>query len=280
MLFKRLFISFLSCLMFPLVAWAEADDTATLLRDDGILQGQRQLSTELFIDYQRSTYSRGSDLVRRDELKPTLITRYGFTPSLEFGINLPYTFVTDSISSNGLAAGHESSNGVSNIDLSVKYHAVRQVSGRPDVVLMFTATPGVNKAEQPSLGWHQDRYRLSALFAKVVDPAIFFAQLGYTHVVPETVNGVRVDSGNLVQYRLGSGYAFTDRVTFSMQLVGDINRKGESGGQATAVTHSASLQLGNIIVFPDQWFIEPSIRFGLTPEAPDFGMSLAMPINF
>ncbi len=274
----RIISSLLLALLLTHNSYASEAKSTQLLRDESVYKSTRALSLEFHSDYQRSSYTRDGNLVRRDEFTQTVISRYQLSPRFEIGANIPYLYVNDSESNNGLDAGHTSQSDIGNIALTAKY-LMQGASDQSNVIVALTALPGINNINQPSLGWTQDRYKLSALLVKTINPSILFAQLGYTNVVPTTINNQSIDSGDVVHYRLGSGYAFSDQLTFSLQLIGDINLKGAINGQTTAATHSASLQFGNIITYPNQWFIEPSVRFGLTPEAADFGISIAFPVN-
>src|SRR5690606_4940895 len=106
---------------------------------------------------------------------------------------------------------------------------------------------------------------------KTLDPAVVFANLAYTHhfdrdfsdISPQ--EGIRVPGsvklGDYFQFGLGMAFALNERMSLSMSFSELVSR---------SMTLAAS----------DRLTIVPNLSIGLTPDAPDFSLSLKFPYYF
>jgi hypothetical protein len=103
-------------------------------------------------------------------------------------------------------------------------------------------------------------------------------QFGYQYVDPTSLYGARSEPGDSFLYRFGSGFALSDKVIISFQLVGEAKQDGKYDGNDRAGFHKLSFQFANTILLSRDWFIEPLVSFGLTPEAQDILFGISFPI--
>lgn len=132
---------------------------------------------------------------------------------------------------------------------------------------------------------------------KTMDPAVVFANLAYTHnfdrdfsdISPQ--EGVRVPGtvnlGDYSQFGLGMAFALNERMSMSMSFSELISRHSriryEGGGWQTvngSDANAAYFNIGMTWAISDKLTMVPNLSMGLTPDAPDFSVSLKFPYYF
>lgn len=132
---------------------------------------------------------------------------------------------------------------------------------------------------------------------KTLDPAVVFANLAYTHnferdfsdISPQ--DGVRVPGtvklGDYFQFGLGMAFALNERMSLSMSFSELISRssriKYEGAGWQTvngSDANAAYFNIGMTMAVSDRLTVVPNLSMGLTPDAPDFSLSLKFPYYF
>ncbi len=132
---------------------------------------------------------------------------------------------------------------------------------------------------------------------KTMDPAVVFANLAYTHnfdrdfsdISPQ--EGVRVPGtvnlGDYFQFGLGMAFALNERMSMSMSFSELISRHSriryEGGGWQTvngSDANAAYFNIGMTWAISDKLTMVPNLSMGLTPDAPDFSVSLKFPYYF
>lgn len=132
---------------------------------------------------------------------------------------------------------------------------------------------------------------------KTIDPAVVFANIAYTHNFAQKFSdispqdGVRVpgkvDLGDYVQFGLGMAFALNERMSLSMSFSELISRSSrikyqDSGWQTIngSDANAAYFNIGMTLAASDRLTIVPNLSMGLTPDAPDFSVSLKFPYYF
>lgn len=262
-----------------------ADDEnkeAMFLREESILSSSGHFSSELGIFFQRLTRGNiNANALRQETAFASLTLRYGVGRRAELSLTAPYLHVEDNISVTNAPFSEESTQGWGDISASIKYQLWFDSAKTPDLILSVSAdsdSGDVDETGGPSLGSGHWEYSVNALMATAFDPAIYFVQLGYRFVESEMFSGQRKKPGDALLYRFGSGFALTDKVILSFQLVGEANREGKFGNVRIAESHEISFQFANTILLDRNWFIEPLVSFGLTDEAPDILFGISFPL--
>ncbi|MCV6590847.1 MAG: hypothetical protein OIF57_17785 [Marinobacterium sp.] len=134
-------------------------------------------------------------------------------------------------------------------------------------------------------------------FVKTTDPAILFANIEYTHHFEESFNDISsvqgvvtpgdVRLGDAIGYGLGVAFAINDRMSMSFSYSQRYQTKSETraqGGSWNEVTHSdanaATFNTGVTYALGPKWAMSTSLGIGLTPDAPDFTLSVNFPYSF
>jgi len=134
-------------------------------------------------------------------------------------------------------------------------------------------------------------------FVKTIDPAILFASIEYTHQFANSFDDIssevdvtqpgEVRLGDSISYGLGMALALNDRTSLSFAFSQRIQEEAEtkvsgeswenvksSDGNAATFTSGVTYALGS------KSAISTSVGIGLTPDAPDFSLSMKFPYSF
>lgn len=132
---------------------------------------------------------------------------------------------------------------------------------------------------------------------KTLDPAVVFANLSYTHHFEKDFSDISpqegarvpgtVNLGDHFQFGLGMAFALNERMSMSMSFSELISRssriKYEGGGWQTVSgsdANAAYFNIGMTMAVTDRLTAVPNLSIGLTPDAPDFSLSLKFPYYF
>ncbi|WP_256582241.1 hypothetical protein [Pseudomonas sp. MYb185] len=132
---------------------------------------------------------------------------------------------------------------------------------------------------------------------KTVDPAVLFGNIAYTHNFARNFGDIssqqgvavpgRVDLGDYFQFGLGMAFALNERMSMSMSFSELISRssriKYREGNWQTvngSDANAAYFNIGMTLAASDRLTVVPNLSIGLTPDAPDFSVSLKFPYYF
>ena len=132
---------------------------------------------------------------------------------------------------------------------------------------------------------------------KTLDPAVVFGNIAYTHnferdfsdISPQ--DGVQVPGtvklGDYFQFGLGMAFALNERMSMSMSFSELISRSSRiryegSGWQTVSGSdaNAAYFNIGMTMAINDRLTAVPNLSMGLTPDAPDFSVSVKFPYYF
>lgn len=209
--------------------------------------------------------------------------------------------------------------GVGDVGLSANYKLFNETASVPDTVLTFGVTAPTGRApygidwkvldqgtddtlrfavpaKQPTgNGMWQGTLGLSAI--KTLDPAILFANVGYIGTVsrgfgdidtdPETRTPGRVKLGNSYYFGAGVAFAFNERTSLSLSFSDKITTKASLrpdnqpwqkviGSDGNAGTFN----MGVTYALDKHTTLVSLLGVGLTPDAPDFTLTLKVPYMF
>jgi len=122
---------------------------------------------------------------------------------------------------------------------------------------------------QPALGsgFFGVGWNLTAI--RSYDPAVFFASVGHTHLFKRHLSGGEVQPGEFIDYSFGMSFAINDEVTLNGEVIGGFQFDTEFDGVEipNSSNEPISLRLSVIRTVTPEYFIEPSLQFGLTDDA-------------
>lgn len=267
----------------PAIAEAETGD-----RKEEAREAQRQLDT--FLRRQKLLFQAGEveidfgTFYAKDSLggvgtrfaNASVTARYGVADDIELDLTVPLRYVED-FSRFGRVNRRPSSVGLGDIDWAVRYAALREEGGLPDVVVALNAKSTTGD-EDRNLGTGNWNVGTTVTLVKTIDPVVFFGSLGYTATLEED----GVDPGDEIPYSAGLGFSLNDRVSFSTTLSGLAVRRSSGTDPTPEDPTSGSadinlLQFATTVRLMPGLFIEPFVAFGLTEESTDFIVGISVP---
>lgn len=262
------------------------------------------------------------DRIKADTLTFDVTGRYAPSDRLQFDLNAPFLYRHSNFSSVGagfstsaVVERNVSNSNMGDINAGVFYRVLQETANRPDTVLNLrlkapTGTnpygvkfvdvdPSGNLKVPAYLPTGNGVWSLSAgaSFIKTVDPAILFANLGYTHNFERNFNDISSDPASRTpgrvalggQYSIGAGIAFAlnERMSLSTSYSHRFTRKSRIRGENQAwqtVTGSDSssgvLNFGVTYALSDKRTMIVNMGIGVTPASPDITIGVKFPFSF
>ncbi|SDI91592.1 transporter [Billgrantia gudaonensis] len=252
-----------------------------------------------------------------------LSTRYGVTDRLELELVIPYVYRSSRYETMGDEGGPGliedtvSQGDLGDISAGLYYRLLPETESRPDIVWSFSVRAptgkhpydirtttiddeegGVENLTVPNdLPTGNGVWGVSTGLSllKTVDPAIIFANLGYTYNIEESFDDIssgddqvpgKVDLGDSVRFGFGTAFALNERFSLSMSFTYQHafeTQITQDGGSAEDIigssANSASVNFGATYGLTDSTSIVTSVGVGLTDDAPDFTLDFRMPFQ-
>ncbi|MBB3185251.1 opacity protein-like surface antigen [Halomonas fontilapidosi] len=247
-----------------------------------------------------------------------LNTRYGLTDRLELGVNLPFVYRTSTYQSIGDDFSTEKNSETSvdeadlgDISLSLSYRLFQETETRPDLVwnLGVRAPTGtdpygldvrqdsntnLNVPTELPTGNGVWGVNTGVSLLKTLDPAIVFANLGYTYNFEESFDDISASEGNqpgdvklgdTIRAGFGTAFALNENFSLSLSYSHEYIQQSETtqGGATSKVVGSDAnvgvLNLGGTYALDDSTSIVTSLGVGLTDDASDVSLTFRMPFQ-
>ncbi|APE30154.1 hypothetical protein BOX17_03825 [Halomonas aestuarii] len=247
-----------------------------------------------------------------------LSTRYGLTNRLEVGLNLPFVYRSSTYQSIGDDFSTEKNSETSvdeadlgDISLSLSYRLLPETQSRPDLVWNLgvraptgTDPYGVDVREDPNSNLNVPTelptgngvwgVNTGVSVLKTLDPAIVFANLGYTYNFEESFDDISASEGNqpgdvklgdTIRAGFGTAFALKESLSLSLSYSHEYIQKSETtqdGVTNKVIGSDASvgvLNLGGTYALSDSTSIVTSLGVGLTDDASDISLTFRMPFQ-
>jgi len=253
------------------------------LRESTLFTNKGKFSSEYGIFYKKTVFSTLDSVVNNESLTNNFILRYGITQNLESTLSAPFIFSVNEHRKLNQSIANEHNTGFGDLKFNLKYHAFQENQYQPDI--LFSIGIKWNNGEylnneKPSLGSGSREYKISTILVKIFDPAVIFTRFSYIYPERNSFKSNTIDTGHTFNYSFGSGYSLSDQITFGMAIEGNYLFNPKINNDSVGRQHAITLQLSNTIMITKSWFIEPSVAFGLTPEAPDVVIGVVIPIYY
>jgi hypothetical protein len=251
--------------------------------------------------------------VDRTILEPSLALRYGLFDNLQFEVLVPWRYSNDIIS---FQSGEETTvddTGIGDIEGGLSCQLMNEKAGWPALVASVRVKSRTGKDpfevdfgdEIPTgSGFWGIRGILTAI--KVMDPVVVFANIGYTYNISRTVDfeqdtdpntdvgDIDYDPGDSVEWGLGFAYALSPEFSFNIQYVHQLvfrssiddiqfpenNPAIETGDITGTHQNIPALKFGTVLAFENGRYLDFSVAIGLSEDAPDITVQLAIPFRF
>ncbi|GKW48768.1 transporter [Halomonas sp. NCCP-2165] len=245
-------------------------------------------------------------------------TRYGLTDRLEVGLGLPFVYrsstyqsIGDEFSTERNSEASVSEADIGDISLSLSYRLLPETLTRPDVVVSLgvraptgTDPYGIALREDPNTNLNiPDELptgngvwgvSLGASVLKTLDPAIVFANLGYTYNFEESFDDISatdgaqpgdVKLGDTIRLGMGTAFALNERLSLSLSYSHEYIRQSETtqNGVTNKVVGSEAnvgvFNIGGTYALSEDVSVVTNFGFGLTDDASDISLTFRMPFQ-
>jgi hypothetical protein len=244
--------------------------------------------------------------VDRNIVEPSLTFRYGLLDALQFEVMVPWRYSNDIISFQSGEEETVDDTGFGDVEGGLSCQLMNEKAGWPALVASVRIKSRTGKDpfevdrddEIPTgSGFWGVRGILSAI--KVMDPVVVFANLGYTHNISRTVQfkestvgDIDFDPGDSVEWGLGFAYALSPEFSLNIQYAHQLvfrssidsiqfpNDSVETGDITGTHQNIPSLRFGTVLAFERGRYLDFSVAIGLSEDAPDITVQLAVPFRF
>ncbi|QEM80825.1 transporter [Halomonas binhaiensis] len=247
-------------------------------------------------------------------------TRYGITDRLEASLNIPFVYRTTELESIGGDLSTEqntqanvSESGLGDVTATLAYRLLPETVERPDVVVSLGVraptgkdpygidikpdpnNTNLNVPEELPTGNGVWGVTAGVSVLKTLDPAIVFANLGYTYNIEKDFDDIsggsgnqkaEVDLGDSITAGFGTAFALNERLSLALsynhEYVRDTYITPDSGSRTKVVGSDANIGVFNIggsYAMSDTTSIVTNLGIGLTEDASDIKLTFRMPFQ-
>ncbi len=207
----------------------------------------------------------------------SLSARMGLPMGAMVSVSVPYVVHAENVNGDNSGSG--------DISFSITKQLVAQNQNRPSLLasLGYVSPTGEDPFETDvplGSGFHVIQGSLSSV--KSVDPVAFYGDLSYSHLFSRMTEGTKIQPGGVIGLGVGSTLAATPEIALSLGMnfafVGkyDVDGVTIDGTDRTIGT----VGLGAGFLLSQRMYLSISGQFGVTEDAPDLGVSVALPIRF
>ena len=221
---------------------------------------------------------------KEDRLETRLTLRAGLPHDSHVEIRLPYVFLRDDRATAGAFEQTDSKSGAGDVQLGFTKQLAEDRPARPAVLatLNWRAPTGEFRPGEPSIGNGFHALQGALTLAKRQDPLVFFGTASYTAMLRRSYSGTEMQPGDAVGLKLGTILAASPRTSIRGSF--ELSRSGRTtvGGASVPGSDSAlaTLQLGLAALVSRRTLLDIQLNIGVTPDTPDFGLVVSLPIRF
>ena len=226
----------------------------------------------------------GEQELRRNEFDFALDLRVGLPFDSQLELGLPYSVVDASVVNK--VGGQEQDDrdrtgaGAGDISVGLAKTLVREGTWWPDVVARFVwdTDSGDTRDNDVFLGGGFTELIGQLSATKRQDPLAFFGSVAYGNTLKK--NGI--EPGDQLSFTLGTVLAVSPSTSlqlfFNQQFVDNVKIDGEGINGSDQV--ASTLSIGAASILGARMLLNGSVDIGLTDDAPDYAVRIALPIRF
>ena len=239
----------------------------------------------------------------RKSVTSAVTVRYGLTDRLEIEGRVPFVYRDDRQTARPIGESSTAAEtttvdgaGLGDLEVAAHYQINEGGGGWPFLVgnLRVKSTTGTDpfevsrndngvETELPTgTGFWGIQPSLTAIWPS--DPAVFYANLGYTWNIERDIGGDfgTIDPGDVYQVNAGVGLALNERASLSLgydhQVITETVQNGET--VEDGLIHVGRLLVGSSYRFSDRISLNFQLGVGVTEDAPDMTATVRVPITF
>jgi hypothetical protein len=253
--------------------------------EPGLSYTRRETSSPVFVtNGDAGVVFIGEDRVERDEVRATLDLRAGLPFDSQIELTLPYNYVDQTVETmvGGVAGNAADGDGgaLGNPRIGVAKTLVREAGWRPDVVARAYWDTKLGKSDDDGVtltgNFNEIGFNMSA--TKRQDPLAFVGGIGYATVFENN----NVEPGDTLSLTAAAVLAASPstslRLAFTQQFSDDVKVDGEKldGSDSS----SGVLTIGASSILGPRALVDLALDVGLSDDAPDYAVRLAVPVRF
>ena len=216
--------------------------------------------------------------VRQDDLTAGLGLRFGLPFGSQISIDLPYQYRETKIAIGGRdESRHE--DGFDDVIVSLSKGLMRERGWRPDLVAEVTwDSASAQTFGGVGLGSGFNEVSAGVTASKSQDPLVFVGGLFYDYTFED--DGVQPGDG--IGFSLGTVLAASPETSLRFFLDQRFSSKSEVDGEQLAGSDEAIgvFRVGGSALLTSRMLLDLDVGIGLTDDAPDYVISVSLPIQF
>lgn len=232
---------------------------------------------------QNAVVSHSADVTKYEA---AITGRMGLPWNSQVELRVPYTHVSEESSVGANSSDSSSSHGLGDIEVGLSHQLLRESGWVPDMIgeVRYRAPTGDDNFGNDELpvgsGFHGVTGRVTVV--KSLDPVVFLGSAGYTANFEDTKEGFKIDPGDSLEFGINAILAAGPRVSlrtgFGLAFTGEAKVDGDdiSGSDKT----EGVLNVGGAVVLPGKNLLDLGVGVGVTEDAPDVAVRLALTHRF
>jgi hypothetical protein len=220
--------------------------------------------------------------LRSDKVEASIAIRAGLPGSFQVEARLPYVWVDQNRATSGVLSESERVSGWGDIELGLTKQLSTARRGGVLGALVWKSASGDNEFGRLSPGSGFPSLQAALTVVAREDPLVFFLSPSYTWVYERERSGIVVDPGDAIGLKAGTLLAASPET--SLRTSFELSRVARTriGGQhvAGSDTMVGILEFGLAKTLTRRTLLDLQFGIGITPDAPDFRIRLAVPIRF
>jgi hypothetical protein len=180
---------------------------------------------------------------------------------------------------------NDENSGIGDVSISISKQLTAQTNNRPSLLLSLGyVAPTGEDAYQTNIplgsGFHSVQGTLSVV--KAVDPVAFYSDISYSRPFSRVIDGSEFQPGNTFGVGAGFTLAATPEIALSSSMNFNFIGKFDANGISIAGTDRTIGLLGVSAGFllSRSTYLSVSGQFGVTEDAPDLAVGIALPMRF
>lgn len=214
---------------------------------------------------------------KSDNYVTSVSARMGLPTGLMLDVGLPFVVHAENINGDN--------SGIGDFSISLTKQLLSQSDDRPSLLASFgyvapTGEDLFETAVPTGSGFHIIQGTLSSV--KSIDPVAFYGDLSYSHPFSRNFQGSNFQAGDTIGFGVGSTLAATPEIALSLGMnfsfVGDWEVDGIDINGSDRTIGIVSLGAGFLL--SQNLYLSIAGQFGVTEDASDLGLSVALPMRF
>jgi len=247
-----------------------------LVTRGGLVLPKYSLEIEPEVSYSHDGAS--SLRTNRDTVSTVLALRVGLPFDSQAEVRMPYVIHDETSGS--------STSGVGDLQLSFTKELIRERDRVPTVLAMvrWQAPTGENEFLPGRLapGTGFNIFDAQVTLVKRFDPIVFIGAAAYAVVLPERQRGVLVEPGDVFSVKLGGILAASPDTSVGLALNLARSERAKVAHRTVSGTDQVigSIELGVAQILTKRLLLNVTTEIGVTEDARDLRLSIAVPIRF